>query len=84
MRIYNFQMAIPHECYYAVKYFVESKGAFNNEWVLAAQLIPMNEDVPLPKMPEDIPEKGVKAWIKLVSRRQKLVTIRKVECKFRT
>ena len=69
-----------------MKYFVEPKGAFNNEWVLATQLIPMKEDVPLPKRLEDIPEKGVKAWIKLVSGRQKQksVTIRKVECKSST
>ena len=50
------------------------------EWVLATQLEPWNE--PLPSKPEDIPEEGVKAWIKFVSRPRKLVTISKVECKF--
>ena len=60
-----------------MKYFIESKGVSNNEWVLATQLEPRNKDVPLPSKPEDIPEKGVKAWIRLVSGQLKPVTIRK-------
>ena len=69
-----------------MKYLIEfkSEGESIKEWVLATQLEPRNE--PLPSNPEDIPEKGVKAWNKLVSGRQKqtLATIRKVECKFST
>lgn len=67
-----------------MKYFIESKGVVNNEWVLETQLKSFNEDVPLPSRPEDIPEKGVKAWLKLFTGRvpQKMVTIRKVECEF--
>ena len=65
-----------------VRYFIESKGVSNNEWVLGTQLEPRNKDIPLPSKLEDIPaEKGVKAWIRLVSGRLKPVTIRKVECK---
>lgn len=65
-----------------MKYFIESKGVSNNEWVLATQLESRNRDVSLPTKPEDIPQKGIKAWIKLVSGRLKPVTIRKVECEF--
>jgi hypothetical protein len=67
-----------------VEYFIEYKEV-SNKWVLDTQLEPMNKDVPLPKKPEDIPEKGVKAYMsKLVNGKwkQKQVTIRKVECKF--
>jgi hypothetical protein len=61
-----------------VKYFIEVP---NKEWVPETQLEPKNKDVPLPKKPEDIPEKGVEAWIMLDSGRRKPVTIRKMKCK---
>ena len=68
-----------------MKYWIEfkSKGESQTikEWVLATQLKPRNE--PLPSKPEDVPQKGVEAWNKLVSGRQR-VTICDVECKFST
>ena len=81
----NNEIIMLHTLYYyhaTVKYFIESKGVSNNEWVMATQLEPRNKDVPLPRKPEDIPEKGFKAWIKLVSGQLKPVTIRKVESEF--
>ena len=64
-----------------MKYFIESNGKSGSyrEWVLDTQLEP--KDVPLLSKPEDIPEKSIKAWIKVANGKLNPVTVHKVECK---